>query len=256
MALTLVTRLHALATNSTNLLVLAEHPEYLPCLVGMLTNEDPTVVKLSIETLFLISKCEEARPILANHSGLMPAIQQKLLSPNLETKRFALSIYGVLQQHYISATPSGSSGSSGAAQSKEAPKEAPTESVSYTIIISDSLDEDDRQILEDAVLQLKGVVSMFLNIYSRKCVVRTTSRPEPILAAICACGVSARLQTTSAVPIDKENSAATAAPGDKSWFGWGAQPNAQAIVKQGDVGGDPNGQGAGWFGRIAKSLWG
>ena len=265
MALALVTRLQALATDSTNLHVLAEHPTYLPCLVTMLTNEDPQVVKLSIETLFLISKSEEDRPTLANHPGLMPAIQQKLLSPNLETKRYALSIYGTLQQHFISGAPAATSGTASAAAAasselKEAsstPRES-VETMSYTIIINDSLDEDDRQILEDAVLQLKGVVSMFLDIYSRKCVVRTSSRPEPILAAICACGVSARLTTTASIAVDKENSATPAPAGEqKAWFGWGAgTPNAGAIVKQGETPLDPNGQGSGWFGRIARSLWG
>ena len=257
MTLALVTRLHALAKDATNLHVLAEHPTYLPCLVTMLTNDDPNVVKLSIETLFLISKSEEDRPTLANHPGLMPAIQQKLLSPNLETKRFALSIYGILQQHFISTGPSSSSGSSAHVAAPLAAKDPQAaETNSYTIIISDSLDEDDRQILEDAVLQLKGVVSMFLDIYSRRCVVRTTSRPEPILAAICACGVSARLMTASAVT-EKENGAEPSAPSDqKGWFGWGAPaPNAQAIVKQGDSM-DANNQGSGWFGRFAKSLWG
>jgi hypothetical protein len=224
----------------------------------MLTNEDPNVVKLSIETLFLISKSEEDRPTLANHPGLMQAIQQKLLSPNFETKKYALSIYGTLQPHVVQPAPGALPAATVKAETSQ-PKEAKdqTESLSYTFIINDSLDEDDRQILEDAVLQLKGVISLFIDIYSRKCIVRTHSRPEPILAAICACGVSARLHTACGA-VDKENgpAAASASSSDQkaSWFGWG-QPNSQAIVKQGEAGDAPPGQ-SGWFGRIARSLWG
>lgn len=280
MALALVSRLHDLALDVENCHTLAQHPTYLPCLLSMLGNDDLQVVKTTMETIFLISKNEEARPLLANYPGMLPAIQQKLLSPNLDTKRFALSTYGRLQQ-YVGQTTTAAAASGDAAAAAAADHDVAeamgassavtaaaaktAEPSSFTIAISDSLDDDDRQILEDAILQLKGVISLFVDIYSRKCVVRTHTKPEPILAAICACGVSARLVGT---PVDKENASdadaaakkagagagAASSSASASWFGWGA-PTSNAVVRQGDTQTEEQ-QGSGWFGRIARSIWG
>jgi hypothetical protein len=140
-----------------------------------------------------------------------------------------------------------------------------------TIIIKDSLDEDDRQILEDALLQIKGVISLLIDIYSQRCVIRTRTAAEPLLRAICSCGVSASLSADSSVAADENANNQNAANqqqqqnssgGNKQqqqesaekksgWFGWGA-PSENAVVVQGSN--DAN-QG-GWFGRIATSLFG
>lgn len=267
MALALVSRLHDLALDVDSCHTLAQHPTYLPCLLSMLSNEDLHVVKMTMETLFLISKNEEARPILANYPGMMTAIQKKLLSSNLETKRFALSMYGTLQRHIVQGAASTASTATASEESTDTPASAASttstctsktgEPSSYTISISDSLDEDDRQILEDAILQLKGVISLFIDIYSRRCVVRTHTKPEPIIAAICACGVSARLLSpdaaASATSAEKENSTSSASDAGKSWFGWGAQAS-QAVVRSGETQSEE--QQNGWFGRIARSIWG
>lgn len=285
-----------MAVDIANVPALARHPTYLQCLMSMLSNADANVVRVSIATLFLMSKSEEARPVLANHPGLMTAIQQKLLSSNFETKRYALATYGTLQK-YVSQSPTTTATETTEGETvpteerpladltfereallveeqteaSEAAAADKSESNTYTIVIGDSLDEDDRQILEDAVLQLKGVISLFLDIYSRRCVVRSHTRAEPILAAICACGVSARLLstttgTTAPAEVGEKDTSASAssssqaasdgtadASSGKSWFGWGT-PTSQAVVKSGD---ENNSQPtASWIGRIARSLWG
>jgi hypothetical protein len=292
MALALASRLHDLAVDTANVPALARHPTYLQCLIGMLGNADANVVRVSMATLFLMSKSEEVRSLIANHPGLMTAIQQKLLSSNFETKRYALATYGTLQK-YVSQSAAAAPTTEATttderpiadltfereallveeqAEAAEAGSDK-TESNTYTIVIGESLDEDDRQILEDAVLQLKGVISLFLDIYSRRCVVRSHTRAEPILAAICACGVSARLlstttgTTTTATESGEKDGAASSVSGDaqssdpasdaasgKSWFGWGT-PTSQAVVKSGDE--NASQPTSSWIGRIARSLWG
>jgi len=121
------------------------------------------------------------------------------------------------------------------------------------------LSDQTKAKLETALLQVKGVVSFFLDLVSQKVVIRSLTSADALISAIKSTGMIVEAYEehfngiTSSKKVDdenKENSSwwwSSLVPTGDSW--WGKSQNEN----QGD---ENNNNNSGLFGRWGKALWG
>ena len=114
-----------------------------------------------------------------------------------------------------------------------------------------------RKELESALLQVKGVISFLIDLYSQKAVIRTRSSAEALIQAINSIGMQASLRKTDVSSSrSKENEAEPDYLDDVEEE---VKDNSKVLsvveTKEAPKENASNNGGWGWN-RIAKALWG
>lgn len=121
----------------------------------------------------------------------------------------------------------------------------------YTIFIAGLKDNSSKKDVENILLGIKGVISIFCDLIEQKAVIRATIPSETIISALKQNGKNASLKRRDVISDDsgylEEDSSDTSSK--KSWFGFGS------VTKYGSNNDKSKSNQSSWMSRIGKALY-
>ncbi|XP_076441114.1 armadillo repeat-containing protein 1-like [Babylonia areolata] len=157
-------------------------------LVLVLSNPEPSVVILALETLLLLSEDKESRPTIAAHIGILEQLEVLLhRSEHEETvQTLADQLYGLLTE--TPATPLRDSSNSNVSRTSGSVKGKGSVKSTKSVVlqIRGIQNQADRDLCIRLLLHVKGVVSVTFDSGKKQCLLRTKPdvRPESLVRAV------------------------------------------------------------------------
>lgn len=235
----------ALSAQKANRGVILGTGDTIQEVVKFLMKTDPRIVTLALETILLLCEEREHRILVAAVPGLADAVKKNMFHANLSIKSMAVKAYRLLSEFVKKVNPPMKTG-------KCAPVDVAPKVGFFSSAVSNApantfnlhvkgLNSDSRKMqLEAAVIKVPGVISLLVDVFSQKVVVKTRGSFEEVVSAI---------RTTGMIPVmereDQENQYSAHV--------------AQVTYKKGSIvlhETSKKEEEKGWFGRITKSLWG
>lgn len=227
----------------------------LDALVIFLGHSDVAVAELAAEAINFLSQSEHLRSSLAGKKGLATAVKQLMLSSEAKTRTLSIETYANIQE-YLGQARASSGNLASSSQGEVCGKIS--DAKDYVIYVDGLQGDEDRQLVEKALLTVKGVISFTIDTFTQKVTVRTCAKPAVVIAAIekYSC-LDASLNAPNTCvnsyehdylsdDEEKENAA-----GWNSW--WSSKNTKGAVVKAG--GADSSTKDTFWN-RVGYSLWG
>jgi len=229
----------------------------LPGLMMFLSSTDDEVVLQALETLKFIALHRANRIPMAREPGLAEGLRKVMISSKQEPcRKLAMTIYTNIQDYF--------------AQNANKEKEEASvfsEQVTSKLSVAKTyhinikgLSDQTKSKLETALLQVKGVVSFFLDLVSQKVVIRSLTSADALISAIKSTGMIVEAYeehfngVTSSKKVgnddeNKENSSwwwSSLVPTGDSWWGKSQNENDE----------NTSNNTSGLFGKWGKALWG
>lgn len=207
---------------------------------------------------------------MAQETDLLITLKKFMISGKLKEKKVAIAAYTNLQA-YASTLP----GTFQSIQTETTPSESektnesntPLSNVNsskarslmfseksthaYTIFVAGLTDNSSKKELENILLGIKGIISIFCDLVEQKVVVRATIPSENILAVLKQNGKNSSLKKRDVISDDtgylEEESSDMCSK--KSWFGFGS------VTKYGTNEDKSKSNQGGWMSRIGKALY-
>ncbi|XP_020380364.1 armadillo repeat-containing protein 1 [Rhincodon typus] len=189
-ALAVVNQLQDLASDPLNRRAIVQDQGCLPGLILFLDHSNPQVVYSALLALRYLAECRSSREKMKTELGMMLSLQnviQKTTTPG-ETKILANEVYEILQ--------SSSSEESDCTNDRNSHRRKPqfflgsTNKRAKTVTLQiDGLDDASRRnMCEEALLKIKGVISFTFQMTVKRCIVRIRSdlKAEALASAIAA----------------------------------------------------------------------
>ncbi|XP_076440703.1 armadillo repeat-containing protein 1-like [Babylonia areolata] len=157
-------------------------------LVLVLSNPEPSVVILALETLLLLSEDKESRPTIAAHIGILEQLEVLLhRSEHEETvQTLADQLYGLLTE--TPATPLRDSSNSNVSRTSGSVKGKGSVKSTKSVVlqIRGIQNQADRDLCIRLLLHVKGVVSVTFDSGKKQFLLRTKPdvRPESLVRAV------------------------------------------------------------------------
>ncbi|XP_072170459.1 armadillo repeat-containing protein 1-like [Diadema setosum] len=219
-----VKQLRDLARDPINREKIVKDQGCLPGLVLFLDNDDPTVVSTALEALHYLAESSINRPIMKRELGMLVSLEAVANSPHSDTKsrNLAKSIHKRLLAPPSPSPLKESQNTARAAGGRLNPKHPNKFFVgthnkkwkTMTFQIDGLNDIECRRTCEEALLQVKGIVSFTFDLIKKRCMVRTKMdlKPEVLVVAI------AKTETMSAEQVIKNEH------GEEVILSFGANP--------------------------------
>eukprot|EP00009_Paramoeba_aestuarina_P009926 CAMPEP_0201540876 /NCGR_PEP_ID=MMETSP0161_2-20130828/71178_1 /ASSEMBLY_ACC=CAM_ASM_000251 /TAXON_ID=180227 /ORGANISM="Neoparamoeba aestuarina, Strain SoJaBio B1-5/56/2" /LENGTH=248 /DNA_ID=CAMNT_0047948375 /DNA_START=68 /DNA_END=814 /DNA_ORIENTATION=+ len=248
MASAIANRLKQLSVEEENRDAILESQTHTSALVLFLTDKDEGVREAAISALFNLSESSHLRQQLVEVKGLVSGVKKMMLNDIEPIRSIALDCYRNLQDT-IAASSSSASASCSA---------SPSTSTEEVIYLDGLICEEEKVIVEQALLSIKGVISFQIDVPGERATVRakiphsdiikvlsTKTNCLPSLAPPSACSADHDYLS------DDEENAPNSASQSGGWGFWGSG-NSGALVATGTKEKD---QPTIWS-RIGHSLWG
>ncbi|XP_037644533.1 armadillo repeat-containing protein 1-like [Sebastes umbrosus] len=217
-ALAVVNQLRDLAADPMNRRAIVQDQGCLPGLILFLDNPNPQVVYSALLAIRYLAECRANREKLKGELGMMLSLQnvmQKSTTPG-ETKLLASEIYELLQ-----ASSGGDSEPAEEAVSSRRKAQfflgSSNKRAKTVILHIDGLDDwSRRNLCEEALLKIRGVISFTFQMTVKRCIVRIRSdlKAEALASAIASTQVMKAQQVVKAengdevlVPLAEDGSA-------------------------------------------------
>lgn len=226
---------------------------------------------------------------MAQEAALLKSLKQFMMSGTLKQKKVAIAAYTNLQA-YANSLPTSvessekeNSGNQEASSSTGADKPATggaprattmlsegTTINTYTVFVSGLHSDQAKREIEQALLKIKGVISIYCDIVEYKAVIRATIPVQEIIEHLATEGKTASLRKKDIIPQDAvpgedsgyleevDANAAGAQGAQSSWFGFGSLVTFGSETpddRKARLERERKQQNAGWFGKIGKALY-
>ncbi|XP_069777482.1 armadillo repeat-containing protein 1 [Narcine bancroftii] len=189
-ALAVVNQLQDLASDPLNRRAIVQDQGCLPGLILFLDHSNPQVVYSALLALRYLAECRSNREKMRSELGMMLSLQnviQKTTTPG-ETKILANEVYEILQSS--SCEESDYTNDCNSHRRKPQFFLGSTNKRAKTVTLQiDGLDDSSRRnICEEALLKIKGVISFTFQMTVKRCIVRIRSdlKAEALASAIAA----------------------------------------------------------------------
>lgn len=253
MALELVRKFRNLAEVEENRVFIVKDHACLPLVINHLHNSDTEVVVTALECINFLSMSSDNRSAMKKEPNLVQIVTSLKTHKSQNISKLATSILDNLQLvKSIRSSPrtplsdrSNASTPSTGGSNKKVPH-------AVTIYFSDLHNEESRKVLSQALLDIKGVISFLIDMYSQKAVIRTLLPASSLLQSVVdLTGMKASLKQFAS----KENIPDYLPDSDEEDD---AFDNSRSITKTKLPPNEDEKQNTwGWgIGRIAKALWG
>mmetsp|Transcript_26706 Transcript_26706/g.74652 ORF Transcript_26706/g.74652 Transcript_26706/m.74652 type:complete len:262 (+) Transcript_26706:112-897(+) len=261
MALDIVAKIRDLCKDPANHDVLVmDDTTSLKALVLFLENDDEKVVCTAVEALQELSKSKHLQEALALTSGLAKGVKKLMLSEHDETRTRAIATYANIQEYVASQSEGSKENCSKYSISGNSNGKSAKDAAEYTIFVDGLVGEDDRKMVERALLSLKGIISFTVDLMAQKVVTRTHLDADTVIDAIekYTC-LDASLKPKSGegqhyehdyLDDDEEK------PTETGWSSWWCGSNVSNAVVKANVAEERTSSGGGFWGRVGTSLWG
>lgn len=222
---------------------------------------------------------------MAQEAPLLKALKQFMMTGTLKQKKVAIAAYTNLQA-YANSLPTSvepiekenaANQDSSSSDSKSAPRATTllsegTTINTYTVFVTGLNSDQAKRELEQALLKVKGVISIYCDIVEYKAVIRATIPVQDIIDRLHIDGKTASLRKKDIVPEDAastaddggyldEVDANAPAPGTNpqgsGWFGFGSLVTFGSETpedRKARLERERKEQGS-WFGKIGKALY-
>jgi len=291
----IVAKLRAMAADPSHRTQLVKEPGTIPTLISSLSESDTDISFTALEVVYFLSLNVDNRPIMAQETLLLKALKQFMMTGTLKQKKVAIAAYTNLQA-YANSLPTGApepaekentdnaEATSSSAPSKQATGTAAapratsllsegTTINTYTVFVSGLNTDSAKRELEQALLKVRGVISIYCDTVEYKAVIRATIPVQDIIDRLHIDGKTASLRKKDVVSddaaakggaddgyldeVDSSSSPAHGAQGS-SWFGFGSlvtfgsetpEDRKERLERE-----RKQNQGS-WFGKIGKALY-
>jgi hypothetical protein len=241
--------------------------------------------------VYFLSLNVDNRPIMAQETALLKALKQFMITGTLKQKKVAIAAYTNLQA-YANSLPTGSSepvekeNTSNLEESSSTGKPAAASGApkatsisegntinTYTIFVAGLTSDTAKRETEQALLKIKGVISIYCDTVEYKAVIRATIPAKDIIDKLAADGKTASLRKKDVISEDAANAAAddsgyldevdpnSSQPqgqNGSSWFGFGSLVTFGSETpedRKARLEREKKQQQGGWFGKIGKALY-
>lgn len=227
---------------------------------------------------------------MAQEAPLLKALKQFMMTGTLKQKKVAIAAYTNLQAYAnslptsIDSTDKENAGNQQEETSSSANKAAGANAAAprattlmnegatiytYTVFVSGLTSDQAKREVEQALLKIKGVISIYCDIVEYKAVIRATIPVQDIIDRLHIDGKTASLRKKDIIPEDaageesgyldeSDTTSPTAAPGQgSSWFGFGSLVTFGSETpedRKARLERERKEQGS-WFGKIGKALY-
>lgn len=183
-----IRQLKAMATDYEMSKMLIKDPVCIGSLVMILSNKDPSVVLLALETIESLAKWSDLRNFLGEFLGMEDQLISLMMFACPSIKRIAQNLHDVL---YCNSSPMEYSGNEGFGQPRTCGKVKRTDTrvqrgnffvntviKSRTAVfqVHDLLNKEDVDTCRNILLQVKGIISITFDMKKSRAILRT--RPE------------------------------------------------------------------------------
>ncbi|KAL3868084.1 hypothetical protein ACJMK2_040921 [Sinanodonta woodiana] len=177
-------------------------------LVLVLSNPDPQIVQLALETLLLLADQAENQSILHDFIGMMDQLELVITKATCDQtiQSMAEKLYLLLSKIEETCTLKDTSNTSGSSRRSSCNKNRSLlgthKSKALVLQLRGMVDKSDRDLCMRLLLQVKGVISITFDMKKMRCIVRSKLdvKPESLVRAI------ARSQTFAAQQVIKTDS--------------------------------------------------
>lgn len=241
------------------------------------------------QVVYFLSLSVDNRPIMAQETALLKALKQFMMTGTLKQKKVAIAAYTNLQA-YANALPTSVEATEnqnttnqdiGAAKPGQplsgAPKPASMVNEgatinTYTVFVAGLTSDQAKREIEQALLKIKGVISIYCDVVEFKAVIRATIPVQDIIDRLSIDGKKASLRKKDVITEEAANAAAeesgyldevdnSANPSNgqgSSWFGFGSLVTFGSETpedRKARLERERKENNAGWFGKIGKALY-
>lgn len=288
----LVAKLRAMAADPSHRTNLLKEAQTLPTLLVSLSDTDTDISFTALEVVYFLSLNVDNRPIMAQETALLKALKQFMITGTLKQKKVAIAAYTNLQAYANSlpassssepvekennsnAEESSSTGGKPAAASGAPKATSASEGTTintYTVFVAGLTTDVAKREIEQALLKIKGVISIYCDTVEYKAVIRATIPAKDIIDKLAAEGKTASLRKKDVISedaasaaaedsgyLDEVDSSATAQQKNEgSWFGFGSLVTFGSETpedRKARLEREKKQQQGGWFGKIGKALY-
>jgi len=288
----IVTKLRAMAADPSHRTQLIKEPGTIPSLIRSLSESDTDISFTALEVVYFLSLNVDNRPIMAQETQLLKALKQFMMTGTLKQKKVAIAAYTNLQA-YANSLPTGAPEATEKenTDNAEATSSAPSKPASttaaaprattllsegttintYTVFVSGLNTDSAKRELEQALLKVRGVISIYCDTVEYKAVIRATIPVQDIIDRLHIDGKTASLRKKDVVSDDAaakgdddgyldevDSSAPANGAQGSSWFGFGSlvtfgsetpEDRKERLERE-----RKQNQGS-WFGKIGKALY-
>eukprot|EP00009_Paramoeba_aestuarina_P004327 CAMPEP_0201511974 /NCGR_PEP_ID=MMETSP0161_2-20130828/4331_1 /ASSEMBLY_ACC=CAM_ASM_000251 /TAXON_ID=180227 /ORGANISM="Neoparamoeba aestuarina, Strain SoJaBio B1-5/56/2" /LENGTH=251 /DNA_ID=CAMNT_0047907663 /DNA_START=119 /DNA_END=874 /DNA_ORIENTATION=+ len=251
MALQIANSLKQLSSQEENRDAILESQTHASALVLFLTDKDERVRDAAISALYNLSESSHLRQQLVGVNGLVAGVKKMMINDASEAVRStALDTYRNLQDTIAAASSSSSSAAVSA---------SPSTSTEEVIYLDGLICEEERVIVEQALLSIKGVISFQIDVPGERATVRakipfseiikvlsTKTNCLPSLAPPSGCSADHDYLSD-----DEENSPNSASSQSGGWGFWGCGKSTAVVAT-----GTKEAEQPTLWSRIGNSLWG
>ncbi|CAL1546633.1 unnamed protein product [Lymnaea stagnalis] len=163
-------------------------------LVIVLSNADTTIVKEALQTLLLLSECQEACTFLKNHVGMLDQLETILngCEKDETVMRLAELLHTKLSETSDTSSNASmplkdlSNVSRQSTHVKNLSAQGHSKAKSIVLQIKGFHEKSDRDLCARLLLKVKGVISITFDITKKRCILRTKMdvKPETLILAI------------------------------------------------------------------------
>jgi len=250
----IVAKLRAMAADPSHRTNLVKEPSTIPTLILSLSDTDTDISFTALEVVYFLSLNVDNRPIMAQEAPLLKALKQFMMTGTLKQKKVAIAAYTNLQAYAnVLPTSVGESTEKENTSNQEEASSAPGKSAAaapkataalnegstintYTVFVSGLTSENAKREIEQALLKVKGVISIYCDVVEYKAVVRATIPVQDVIDRLALDGKTASLRKKDIIPEDAANatngddgyldevdpSSSAQQQGQGSWFGFGS----------------------------------
>eukprot|EP00008_Paramoeba_atlantica_P005370 CAMPEP_0201488870 /NCGR_PEP_ID=MMETSP0151_2-20130828/19972_1 /ASSEMBLY_ACC=CAM_ASM_000257 /TAXON_ID=200890 /ORGANISM="Paramoeba atlantica, Strain 621/1 / CCAP 1560/9" /LENGTH=253 /DNA_ID=CAMNT_0047874261 /DNA_START=89 /DNA_END=850 /DNA_ORIENTATION=+ len=253
MANQIVKRLRDLSVDEENREVVIQSQSNTRALVVFLGNSDPEVTELAIEALYYLSESVHLRETLSSIAGLSDGVKNLMFSNIDRVRDLAIETYKNIQSFLGKTTCSSSSSSSSSGQ----------EPVDVDVDIEGMTTEEDREDLEQVLLNLKGIISFQIDLENERVAIRSKLETNTILDAIerntsflaSVSGDQKKEEYEHDYLTDDEEETGENKQEGSFWGFLGNGKKSTSVVTM-DQSSQPSGSQSSFWSRVGTSIWG
>lgn len=281
----IVAKLRAMAADPSHRTQLVREAGTIPTLIVSLADSDTDIAFTALEVVYFLSLNVENRPIMAQETALLKSLKQFMMTGTLKQKKVAIAAYTNLQA-YANSLPTSvepvekenttNQEESSSSSNKSAPRATSllsegTTINTYTVFVTGLSSEQAKHDIEQTLLKIKGVISIYCDPVEYKAVIRATIPVQEIIDRLGEDGKTASLRKKDIVPEDTASSSSSGyleevdpatQPSNSnqqgsSWFGFGGLVTFGSETPEDRKARLERERKAnnGWFGKIGKALY-
>ena len=255
MASAIANRLKQLSVQEENRDALLESQTHSSALVLFLADKDEAVREAAVWTIFNLSESVHLRKQLVEVKGLISGVKKVMLNDTESIRSVALDAYRNLQDTISSLSSSSSSSS---------PSPASARATEEVIYLDGLICEEEKMIVEQALLSIKGVISFQIDMLGERATVRSKIPHSDIVKVLSSktnCLPSLAPPPSCAANFDhdylsddEENENGNSSQSGWGFWGSGKGGNTAGVVVAAGAKEEDN-QPTFWS-RLGNSLWG